>query len=173
MQSKFSQNAVKMQLKCSQNAVRMQSKFSQNATKMQSKFSQFLVKFSVIVYATKQSLSWPLCIFLFLFIFGFMLVFSLKQVDSSSWIIFPDQKGDICPKVQQMWRATCVDQRILRVFQNGKVVGLHNSRIGGHKSQPFSIWKMQAPKTNMEPLSSLKFPPRASFENFATIFSRN
>ena len=56
MQSKCSQNAVKMQSKYSQNAVKIQSKFSQmqskavkiqsNAIKIQSKFSQNSAKFS-------------------------------------------------------------------------------------------------------------------------------
>ena len=40
MQSKCSQNAVKMGSKWSQNSVKMQSKYSQNAVKMKPKFSQ-------------------------------------------------------------------------------------------------------------------------------------
>ena len=47
MQSKCSQNAVKMQPK-SQNSVKMLSKCSQNAVKMQSKWSQNEVKFHTL-----------------------------------------------------------------------------------------------------------------------------
>ena len=44
MQSKFSQNSVKIQSKFSQNSVKIQSIYSQNAAKIQSKCSQNSVK---------------------------------------------------------------------------------------------------------------------------------